>query len=41
MVKIIRGARIFDGTGADPIMMDRRIAMDSERIGTGIIQNSD
>jgi len=41
MVKIIRGARIFDGTGAEPIIVNRLIAMESEGIGTGIIQDSD
>ena len=31
MVKIIRGARIFDGTGAEPIS-DRVVAIDHGKI---------
>jgi len=30
MVQIICGARIFDGTGAEPIMADCRVSMDRE-----------
>jgi len=30
VVKMICGARIFDGTGVEPIMVNRLIAIDSE-----------